>query len=67
MVDNRNFLFRSQSGGGSAYYQSGTAAAVTAFQQGGVNALLSFLASYSGGGMPPAQGGSDPTSGFEQG
>ena len=34
MVDNRNFLFRSQSGGGSAYYQSGTAAAVTAFQQG---------------------------------
>jgi hypothetical protein len=67
MVDNRNFLFKSQSGGGSAYYESGTAAAVTAFQQGGVNALLSFLSSYSGGGMPAAQGGSDPTWDFEQG
>lgn len=66
MVDNTNFLFRSQSGGGSAYYQSGTAAAVTAFQQGGVNALLSFLASYSGGGMPPSFQG-ETTEGFEQG
>ena len=65
MVDNRNFLFRNQAG--SEYYNEGTSAALSAFQQGGVNSLLSFLASYSGGGMPAAQGGSDPTSGFEQG
>jgi hypothetical protein len=58
MVDNRNFLFRSQSGGSNQYYQSGTAAAVQAFQNGGVNALLSFLSAYS----PSAS-----SEGFEQG
>ena len=66
MADNRKFLFRNQAGGNNDYYQSGTTAAVAAFQSGGVNALLSFLASYSGGGLN-AQGGSDPTSGFENG
>ena len=64
MVDNRKFLFLNQSGGGSPYYAAGTSAAVQAFQQGGVSALLSFLASYQGGGsMPP----SEPIADFEQG
>ena len=64
MRNNSLFLFKNQAGGGSEYYQQGATAAVSAFQQGGVNALLSFLSSYQGGGSMPS---SDPTSGFEQG
>ena len=62
MRNNSLFLFKNQTGG--EYYQAGTTAAVSAFEQGGVNALLSFLASYQGGGSMPT---SDPTAAFEQG
>jgi hypothetical protein len=64
MKNNSLFLFKNQTGGGSNYYSQGATAAVNAFQQGGVNALLAFLAAYS---PPAASGGGDPTSGFEQG
>jgi len=61
MVDNRNFLFKNQAGGAGStmdYSSAGATAAVTAFQQGGVNALLAFLSSYQGG-------SSDPLAAFE--
>jgi|TARA_Y200000002_G_scaffold373951_2_gene373907 hypothetical protein len=63
MRDNSLFGFRSQSGLGSGvaqdfsydtgsgvtdYSGQGATAAVQAFQQGGVNALLAFLANFQG-------------------
>lgn len=61
--------FRKQSGsvmtgGADPQYQSaGVQSAITAFQQGGVNALLAFLASFDGGAQGPT--GSGPAAGFE--
>ena len=61
MRDNSLFGFRSQSGMGgdpmvalddgtqnTIYTSQGATAAVQAFQQGGVNALLAFLANFQG-------------------
>tara|TARA_B100001559_G_C16307743_1_gene532727 strand:- start:214 stop:396 length:183 start_codon:yes stop_codon:yes gene_type:complete len=60
MRDNSLFGFRSQSGMGgdpmsalddgmqNTYTSQGATAAVQAFQQGGVNALLAFLANFQG-------------------
>ena len=67
---NRLFGFRNQVGGlldelsdTQDYYESGVAQAVAIHQQGGINALLAFLANYQ---APSDQfGGGEPAAAFE--
>ena len=69
-ADNRLFGFRNQAGGlldeladTQNYYESGVAQAVAIHEQGGINALLAFLANYQ---APSDQfGGGDPMADFE--
>ena len=69
-ADHRLFGFRNQAGGlldeladTQDYYQSGVSQAVAIHQQGGINALLAFLANYQ---APSDQlGGGDPAAAFE--
>lgn len=54
-MENNKFLnatgrrggFRNQSGSSSEYYAAGEAMALAVFQEGGVNALLDFLAGFN--------------------
>ena len=69
-ADNRLFGFRNQAGGlldessnTQDYYESGVAQAVAIHEQGGINALLAFLANYQ---APSDQfGGGEPMADFE--
>jgi hypothetical protein len=69
-ADNRLFGFRNQAGGlldelaeTQDYYQSGVAQAVAIHEQGGINALLAFLANYQA--PSDSFGGGEPPIGFE--
>ena len=47
MAGRRGFRAQSGMGGGTDFYAAGTQAAVAAFNAGGVNALLAFLAGFN--------------------
>lgn len=69
-ADNRLFGFRNQAGGlldelanTQDYYASGVSQAIAIHEQGGINALLAFLANYQA--PSDSFGGGEPAVGFE--